>query len=139
MGRAPGGRAGLGPAGFRADGTRSATQVEFASGSGTLVSNWHTGASSKQTTLRWADGREVWLDHTAMTCVAMEGGTAVAHLGNEATLDRKDAHYQAMYRAYFDDVDHVLLSPGFARVVAHLLRQAHHPRPGDRPLQWDTM
>ncbi|CUR56940.1 hypothetical protein NOCA1120279 [metagenome] len=120
-----------------ADGSRSATRVAFDTGSGVLTSNWHTGDSSKQTSLRWTDGAELWLDHTSMTAVAVEDRTPVAHLGHDGTVDRKSAHYRAMYRTLVDDPTHPLLSLGFARESARLLRQAHERRSPASP-SWES-
>jgi predicted dehydrogenase len=106
------------------DGSRSVTQVGFATGTGILSANWHTGDSSKQTSLRWDGGREVLLDHTAMTGLALDGGTPVEHFGHDGTVDRKTAHYSAMYDTYLRDRDDPLLSLAHARSTAALLRQA---------------
>jgi predicted dehydrogenase len=46
------------------DGMRSITEMAYVGGSAVSSSNWHTGDSSKQTSLRWANGREILLDHT---------------------------------------------------------------------------
>ena len=106
------------------DGSRSVTGICFATGAGFLSANWHTGDSSKQTSLRWEGGREVLLDHTAMTGLALDGGTPVEHFGHDGTVDRKTAHYRAMYDTYLRDRDHPLLSLAHARSTAALLRQA---------------
>ncbi|MCY4728100.1 Gfo/Idh/MocA family oxidoreductase [Nocardioides sp. STR2] len=110
------------------DGSRSVTEVGFATGAGVLCANWHTGDSSKQTTMRWEGGREVLLDHTAMTGLALDGGSPVEHLGHDGSVDRKTAHYRAMYDTYLRDRDHPLLSLAHARTAAAVLRQA-----GDAP------
>jgi predicted dehydrogenase len=110
------------------DGSRSVTEVGFATGAGVLSANWHTGDSSKQTTMRWEGGREVLLDHTAMTGLALDGGSPVEHLGHDGSVDRKTAHYRAMYDTYLRDRDHPLLSLAHARTAAAVLRQA-----GDAP------
>lgn len=117
------------------DGSRSVTEVGFATGTGVLSANWHTGDSSKQTSLRWDGGREVLLDHTAMTGLALDGGTPVEHFGHDGTVDRKTAHYRAMYDTYLRDRDHPLLSLAHARSTAALLRQAAGA-PGVASLVW---
>jgi predicted dehydrogenase len=106
------------------DGSRSVVEVGFATGAGVLSANWHTGDSSKQTSLRWDDGREVLLDHTAMTGLALDGRTPVEHFGHDGTVDRKTAHYRAMYDTYLRERDHPLLSLAHARSTASLLQQA---------------
>ena len=117
------------------DGSRSVTEVGFATGAGVLSANWHTGDSSKQTSLRWDGGREVLLDHTAMTGLALDGGTPVEHFGHDGTVDRKTAHYRAMYDTYLREHDHPLLSLAHARSTAALLRQAAGA-PGVASLVW---
>ena len=121
-----------------ADGTRSVTRVVFDGGTGVLTSSWHTGDSSKQTSLRWSDERELWLDHTSMTAVAVEDGAPVAHLGHDGTVDRKRAHYRAMYRTYVDDPAHPLLSLGSARETARLLREAHELASPPSEQAWES-
>jgi predicted dehydrogenase len=106
------------------DGSRSVTEVGFATGAGVLSANWHTGDSSKQTSMRWDGGREVLLDHTAMTGLALDRGTPLEHAGHDGTVDRKTAHYRAMYDTYLRDREHPLLSLAHARTAAALLRQA---------------
>jgi hypothetical protein len=113
-----------------AQGLRSVTEVAFDGGTATLTTNWRTGASSKQTTMRWAHDRELFLDHTSMTGLLLDGGTVREHLGNDGTVDRKTAHYAAMYRALFDGTDSELLGYSFACRVAQLLATASTARPG---------
>jgi hypothetical protein len=107
-----------------ADGLRSVTEVAYDGGSATLTTNWWTGASSKQTTLRWGEDREILLDHTSMTGVLLDGGRVREHLGDDGTVDRKTAHYSAMYRALFDGSDSELLGYPLAHEIAQLLAAA---------------
>jgi predicted dehydrogenase len=117
------------------DGTRSVTELEHDGGTGLLVSNWHTGASSKHTALRWSDGLELLLDHTAMTALVTLHGRAIAHFGNTGSVDRKTAHYQAMYDALLAGQAPHLFDLCFARTVAGLLdtatTQSKPPDQGD--------
>jgi predicted dehydrogenase len=113
-----------------ADGLRSVTEVAYDGGSATLTTNWWTGASSKQTTLRWGEDREILLDHTSMTGVLLDGGRVREHLGNDGTVDRKTAHYSAMYRALLGGSDSELLGYSFACQVAELLAAATVAGPG---------
>ncbi len=119
-----------------AQGLRSVTELSYDGGSATLTSNWRTGASSKQTTMRWAHDRELFLDHTSMTGVLLDGGSVREHLGNDGTVDRKAAHYTAMYRALFDGTDSELLGYPFACRVAELLAAASTATPGRT--SWST-
>ncbi|HYY10967.1 MAG TPA: Gfo/Idh/MocA family oxidoreductase [Kineosporiaceae bacterium] len=113
-----------------ADGLRSVTEVAFDGGTGTLTTNWWTGASSKQTTLRWDEGRELVLDHTSMTGVLLDGGRVREHLGNDGTVDRKTAHYTAMYRAVLDGTEGELLGFPFAAGITGLLAATAPQRSG---------
>ena len=114
-------------------GLRSVTRLDFDGGRATLTATWATGASSKQTWLRWSDGVEVQLDHTAMTGAVLEDGTVTEHLGHDGTVERKTAHYTAMYRALLAGTDEDLLGLALAREVAELLDAADAAarRPGD--------
>ena len=121
------------------EGLRSVTEVDFDGGSATLASNWWTGDSSKQTVLRWSSGHELFLDHTAMTGYVLRDGHVVEHVGHDGTVDRKSAHYVAMYQALLAGSDSRLLELPLARTVADLLstassRAAHD---GDGPT-WST-
>jgi predicted dehydrogenase len=107
-----------------ADGMRSVTSVDFDGGKALLSTNWWTGASSKQTVLRWTGDREVVLDHTCMTGVVLDDGRIREHFGNEGKVDRKTAHYAAMYRALFDDYEIDLLGLPLAVRISELLSQA---------------
>jgi predicted dehydrogenase len=111
-------------------GLRSVTEVAYDGGSATLTSNWWTGASSKQTTLRWSGDREIVLDHTSMTGVLLDRGRVREHLGDDGTVDRKTAHYAAMYRALFDGTDSALLRYPLACEIADLLAAAAAAGPG---------
>lgn len=104
---------------------RSATQLRVDGGTATLVSSWCTGDSSKHTVLRWPEGVELFLDHTAMSGCATLDGAVIQHVGHDGTTGRKAAHYSAMYRALLAGADEELLSLALARRVASLLTEAH--------------
>lgn len=113
---------------------RCSTRVALAGGGwATLVAGWRTGDSSKQTSLRWSGGRELFLDHTSMTGIVLDGGRTVEHLGHDASADRKTAHYRGMYAALLRSPDHPLLSLGTAVRVARAL--AADPTPGPQ-VRW---
>lgn len=117
-------------------GLRSVTDLVFDGGSATLASNWWTGDSSKQTTLRWSDEREVLLDHTAMTGYLVVGGRVREHLGHDGRVDRKTAHYAAMYRALLDGSEEHLLGLPLACAVTDLLTEAVSAGEADPRLRW---
>lgn len=117
-------------------GLRSVTDLDFDGGSATLSSNWWTGDSSKQTTLRWSDERELFLDHTAMTGHLVVGGRVREHHGHDGTVDRKTAHYAAMYRALLDGTAGELLGLPLACTVADLLSEAVSTAEDDGGLRW---
>jgi predicted dehydrogenase len=116
-------------------GARSVTRTEHEGGTATLVSNWLTGSSSKQTLLRWEAGHELVLDHTAMTGLALEASRPLEQLGNDGTVDRKIAHYTAMYDALLSGATE-LLSVAFAREVAAVLHTALEAPPVSPPVRW---
>ena len=119
------------------DGTRSITEISYVGGSGILCSNWHTGDSSKQTSLRWRGGRELLLDHTAMSGLAVDAGRPAAHFGHDGLVDRKTAHYAAMYDAYLVEPDSDVFSLSFARSTAALLHQATTSAPAGGAIAWE--
>lgn len=110
------------------DGMRCSETVEFDGGRGVLLSNWMSSASSKSTVLRWPLDREIHLDHTAMTALAVEGGRRVGHFSHDASVDRKFAHYAAMYNRLVSNPADELFSLGFARTVATTLHAATRAR-----------
>lgn len=118
------------------DGTRAVAEISYAGGTGILSSNWLTGDSSKQTSLRWPGGRELFLDHTAMTVVAVDAHRAVAQFGHDGTVDRKTAHYAAMYDAYLSDRHAPMFSLDFARSTAELLHRAMASTPSEGSFTW---
>ena len=105
-------------------GLRSVTEVDFDGGTATLASNWWTGDSSKQSVLRWSSGHELFLDHTSMTGYALQDGRVLEHVGHDGTVDRKTAHYAAMYQALLAGSAGPLLGLPLARTVADLLSAA---------------
>lgn len=118
------------------EGTRSITEISYPGGRGILSSNWHTGDSSKQTALRWLGGREILLDHTAMTGIAVDADIPVVHFGHGAAVDRKTAHYAAMYDAYLTEPSLPVFSMAFARSIATLLSEATTSAPARTALAW---
>ncbi|GAA1932016.1 hypothetical protein GCM10009716_44070 [Streptomyces sodiiphilus] len=72
-------------------------------GSARLRTSWLTGSSSKETVLRTRSGVEIWIDHTAMTGFAADGGTLLATHGNNGRVSRKVAHYRPLYESLLSD------------------------------------
>jgi hypothetical protein len=121
-----------------ADAMRSITEIDFDGGSAVLLSNWMTGDSSKQTSLRWTGGRELLLDHTAMTGLALMDARPGAHFGNDGALDRKTAHYSAMYNHLLTVQATPLLSMDLARSIAGVLHAGATAGALDR-VEWDIV
>ena len=119
-------------------GLRSVTELAHDGGSATLVTNWWTGDSSKQTVLRWQTGAELFLDHTAMTGFAVVDGHVQEHLGHDGTVDRKTAHYSAMYAALLSGREERLLGLPLARAVAEVLTAASSASAGGSGPRWTT-
>lgn len=117
-------------------GLRSVTELTYDGGRATLLASWWTGDSSKQTSLRWSGGRELLLDHTAMTGHLFVEGRLVEHLGHDGRTSRKHAHYEAMYRALFADPDVDALSVRLAREVTRLLDAAAAAGGAAKPPRW---
>lgn len=106
------------------DGLRSATRLTYDGGDAYLLSNWLTRDSSKQTTLSYADGSEIQMDHTSMTGVALSSSGEIEHFGNHGTTDRKIAHYTALYECLFSDESHDLIALSLAAETTALLAAA---------------
>jgi predicted dehydrogenase len=98
-----------------------------ATGVARLRTSWHTTASSKESVLVLGEaGTEVWIDHTAMTGFAAQGGAMPAEFGSEDEPPRKIAHYRPLYETLLAGVDDPALSFATAARVTRLL----HARPG---------
>jgi predicted dehydrogenase len=116
------------------DGLRSATQLTYDGGDAYLISNWLTRDSSKQTTLSYADGSEIQLDHTSMTGVAVASSGAIEHFGNDGSIDRKVAHYMALYECLLGPASHDLIGLELAEETTALLAAAT-----GADAQWDSV
>lgn len=106
------------------EGLRSATRLTYDGGDAYLLSNWLTGDSSKQTTLSYADGSEIRMDHTSMTGVALASSGEIEHFGNDGRTDRKVAHYAALYECLLSDASHDLIALRLAAETTALLAAA---------------
>jgi hypothetical protein len=106
------------------DGLRSATLLAYDGGNAYLVSNWLTRNSSKQTTLSYADGSELQMDHTSMTGLLLTSGGEIVHFGNDGRTDRKLAHYSALYDCLLGQASHDLISLSLAEETTALLAAA---------------
>jgi len=93
-------------------------------GTALLRTSWEAVASSKRTTLYLdQSGTEIWLDHTAVTALAIQDGTLVDHLPNDAHTPRKIAHYQPLYESLLSNAPDPVLSCATAeQILRHLYR-----------------
>ncbi len=108
-----------------AAGLRAATQLTYDGGEAYLVSNWLTRDSSKHTTLSYADGSEIHMDHTSMTGLALASSGEIEHFGNDGRTDRKVAHYSALYECLLGKGPHDLIGlPAAAETTALLAAAA---------------
>jgi predicted dehydrogenase len=121
------------------EGSRSVTTAHYVGGRATMTSNWWTGDSSKQTSMRWDERNELYLDHTSMTAWAIVDGQVSEHFGHSGAVDRKTAHYAAMYRAMLRGgtiATHPMLGLSLARSVTALLHDAMLLPPAPHPIAW---
>lgn len=102
-------------------GYRSSSRLLYDGGQALLVSNWLAADTSKQTTLWFTGGIEVRMDHTSMTVLVIEGGSLIAHFGNDGLVGRKFAHYEGLYRELLGDERDEQLGYALARQLAVLL------------------
>jgi predicted dehydrogenase len=103
---------------------RAVTVLDHQGGLTVLSSNWLAGDSSKQTTLEYDGDRQLHLDHTAMTAVAVEDGVVTEHVGYAGTAGRKHAHYRGLYDVLLADPDDERLGVPLAADIARLLEAA---------------
>jgi predicted dehydrogenase len=109
---------------------RSATVLTHAGGRTVLTSNWFAADTSKQTLIEYDGDRQVRLDHTSMTAVALESGVVAEHVGYAGSLDRKQAHYQGLYDVLLADPADPRLGVPLAAEIARLLQDAESVSPG---------
>jgi predicted dehydrogenase len=103
---------------------RSVTVLDHENGRTVLTSNWLAGDSSKQTTLAYDGDRQLHLDHTAMTAVAVEDGQVTEHVGYAGTAGRKHAHYRGLYDVLLADPGDERLGVRLAADIARVLEAA---------------
>lgn len=102
-------------------GDRSVTTLAHDGGTTVLTSNWLAADSSKQTTIDYAGGARIRMDHTSMTGVVLEGGRVVEHHGYTGTAGRKEAHYLGLYDVLLRDPSDSRLGVPLATDIAALL------------------
>lgn len=117
--------AGVGSVRGSETGTRSWHTVEYPVAGGVglarLLTGWHTGASSKRSTIELGrSGVEVWLDHTAMTGFAVRESELLALTDNDGATPRKVAHYRPLYDSLLTDPDPIM-GVGVAGGIVRLL------------------
>lgn len=116
-------------------GASASCSVDFQSGDtgGTAVlrTSWQAAASSKRTTLYLDQaGVEIWLDHTAVTAVAIRDHAVFDSLTNDGQTPRKIAHYRPLYQSLLSSTpDDVLSFETGARTIELL----HGATPEARP------
>jgi predicted dehydrogenase len=92
------------------DGLRAhATGAIGPRGSFSAITSWLAPDSSKATTLEFEDGTLLWLDHTAVTGVALRNGQPIEWFETDGLVPRKVLHYRALYES--------LLSPNPDRAL----------------------
>lgn len=71
-----------------------------------------------------------------MTGIALEADRPVEHFGNDGAVDRKSAHYTALYDALLTGSAPELLTPGYAREIAEVLDGAVAAGMASPPIRW---
>ncbi|MFJ5674161.1 Gfo/Idh/MocA family protein [Streptomyces sp. NPDC093097] len=114
--------------GSQADGGASAWYTAAYTSRGTtgtarLRSSWHTGTSSKETVVTFAEsGVEMWIDHTAMTGFAARNSELLSTHGSDGRTPRKIAHYRPLYDSIASGTPDAVL--GFPTAVQ--ITELHH-------------
>jgi len=116
---------------------RAVTVLEHDGGRTVLTSNWLAADSSKQTTLDYADGRQVRMDHTSLTATVLEDGLVTEHVGYAGHAGRKEAHYRGLYDVLLSDPSDARLGVPLAAELARLLEAADGAPAVD--LAWTTI
>jgi len=117
---------GCGPLHEASGGASSWRTASFLSGGTTgaalLRTSWEAVASSKHTALHLDQaGTEIWLDHTAVTAVAIQDGALVDQLANDGRTPRKVAHYRPLYASLLSATPDPILGLATAEQVLQLL------------------
>jgi hypothetical protein len=102
-----------------------------------LTSNWLAADTSKQTTLEYAGGRQVRMDHTSLTATVLEDGRVTQHVAYAGTAGRKEAHYRVLYDVLLSDPSDTRLGVPLAGEIARLLEAAGSAPPAD--VRWSTI
>jgi Oxidoreductase family, NAD-binding Rossmann fold len=76
----------------------------------TIANDWTAGYSSKKTTVRYVDGTEIWLDHTAMAGIVVRDGCVLDRFSEVDCTDRKLAHYLPIYKSLSSGQPHPALA-----------------------------
>jgi predicted dehydrogenase len=116
---------------------RAVTVLDHDGGRTLLTSNWLAADTSKQTTLEYADDRQVRLDHTSMTVTVVKGGVVIHQVGYAGSAGRKEAHYRGLYDVLLSDPADPRLGVPLAADVARVLESAATASPAD--VRWSTM
>jgi predicted dehydrogenase len=103
---------------------RSLTVLEHDGGRTVLTSNWLAADTSKQTTIEYAGGRQVRMDHTSLTATVLEDGLVTEHVGYAGEAGRKEAHYRGLYDVLLSDPADPRLGVPLAAELARLLEDA---------------
>ncbi|HET7431452.1 MAG TPA: Gfo/Idh/MocA family oxidoreductase [Nocardioides sp.] len=103
---------------------RAVTVLAHDGGRTVLTSNWLAADSSKQTTLDYAGGRQVRMDHTSLTVTVLEDGVVTDHVGYALSAGRKEAHYRGLYDVLLSDPSDPRLGVPLATDIARLLEAA---------------
>ena len=81
--------------------------IEFESGgrpgTGAILTSWQAADSAKSSVLRFADGAQLILDHTACAAWLEGAGGAVEFYAMEEGLSRRTAHYLNMFTDVFSE------------------------------------
>jgi predicted dehydrogenase len=104
------------------DGLRAhATGSIGATGTFAAMTSWLAPDSSKKTTLDYGDGTQLWLDHTAVTGIALRDGRPVEWFETDGLVPRKVLHYRALYESLLSDDPGPALRFDFAAKVVQNL------------------
>lgn len=87
----------------------------------TILTSWHSTASSRWTRIRYSSGAEVVMDHNAVAGYIRQDGQVSAMFGSDGSIPRREAHYRAFYKSWLADKDDVFSTDTSMRLHKLLL------------------
>ena len=89
----------------------------------TVLTSWHSTASSRWTRIKYSSGAELFMDHNAVAGYIRQDGEACAMFGSDGTIPRREAHYKALYKSWLTNQDQIFSGDTSMRLHQLLLHE----------------